>query len=400
MISLFKFNFITLLFLFIFKSIALPQFITKDNKEIMEKAYEGIEYIYKVKPQKAAEKFKQLITKYPAHPFGHFGLAMSKWAELEYLEEESSPKLYEEYHNLTEKAIEVGKRWVENNPDDANAYMCLGGTYGLGARLYVMQHSWLKAYLSGRKAVKYMKKSLEIDPELYDAYLGLGLWEYSAGTLPGVIKWLAKLITGGDAKKGIDYLKLCAEKGRFNVTASKLLLIEIWTQTDSKYSNPKLAVQWAKELIKKYPNLAQMQFVLIVALYEAKEYDEAEKEMLEYERRISEGMESYYPKFYPRIYVSLGTLYMMRSNYDKALDYFSKARDFIKKEEHPTRWSVWGVARIGNIYDLKGMREKAIEAYKEALGYKDQWGFKEYIEQYLKKPFSLSMYIATQLPPP
>lgn len=376
------------------------QFLTKDNKEIMDKAYEGIEYIYKIKPDKAKEKFEELIKKYPDHPFGHFGLAMSKWAELEYLEEESSPKLNEEYHDLSEKALEVGKSWVKKNPNDANAYMCLGGTYGLLARLYVMQHSWWKAYRSGKKAVSNMKKALEIDPTLYDAYLGLGLWEYSAGTLPGVIKFLASLIVSGDAKKGIEYLKICAEKGRFNATAAKLLLIEIFTQTDSKYSNPKVAVEWSNELVERYPKLAQMQFVLIVSLYEAKMYDEAEKEMLSYLKRIDDKTESYYPKYYPRIFVALGTLYMMKSDYDKAFEYFLKAKEYIKYEEHPTRWAVWGAVRMGNIYDLKGVRNKAVEVYKEALGYKDQWGFKEYIEEYIKKPFNFTMYLSKQLPPP
>ncbi len=376
------------------------QFITKDNPEVMNIAYEGIEYIYKVKPLKAREKFEELIAKYPDHPFGHFGLAMSKWAELEYLEEQSSPSLLKEYQMLSEKAIKVGKKWIEKNPEDANAYMCLGGTYGLMARLYVMQHSWLKAYIAGKKAVSNMRKALEKDSKLYDAYLGLGLWEYSAGTLPSAIKILASLLIKGNAEKGINYLKICAEKGYFNKTAARLLLIEIYTQTDSKYANPELAVKWAKELIKEYPKLAQMQFVLIVSLYEARIYDEAEKEMLLYLSRIKEKVESYYPKYLPRIYTSLGTLYMMKNDYDKALSYFTEAKEYIKYEEHPSRWAVWGVVRIGNIYDLKGMREKAISFYKEAMSYKDQWGFKEYIEQYIKKPFNLSLYLATQLPPP
>jgi len=384
----------------IFSANLSSQFLTRDNKEVMDLAYEGIEYIYKVKPDKAKEKFEELIKKYPEHPFGNFGLAMSKWASLEYLEEESSPKLYDEYYNLTQKAIDIGKNWVLKNPQDANAYMCLGGTYGLLARLYVVQHKWLKAYFVGKKAVSNMKKALQIDPELYDAYLGLGLWEYSAGTLPSVIKFLASFLIRGDAQKGIEYLKLCAQKGHFNKTAAELLLIEIYTQTDSKYANPLEGVKMSKEIVNLYPNLAQMHFVLIVSLYEAKMYDEAEKEMLSYLKNIENKVESYYPKYYPRIYTSLGTLYMVKGDYDRALSYFTRANEYIKYEEHPSRWAVWGTVRIGNVYDLKGMRERAVEIYKNAMSYRDQWGFKEYIEEYIKKPFNFSMYLSKQLPPP
>ena len=384
----------------IFSANLSSQFLTRDNKEVMDLAYEGIEYIYKVKPDKAKEKFEELIKKYPEHPFGNFGLAMSKWASLEYLEEESSPELYDEYHNLTQKAIDIGKNWVLKNPRDANAYMCLGGTYGLLARLYVVQHKWLKAYFVGKKAVSNMKKALQIDPELYDSYLGLGLWEYSAGTLPSVIKFLASFLIRGDAQKGIEYLKLCAQKGHFNKTAAELLLIEIYTQTDSKYANPLEGVKMSKEIVNLYPNLAQMHFVLIVSLYEAKMYDEAEKEMLSYLKNIENKVESYYPKYYPRIYTSLGTLYMVKGDYDSALSYFTRANEYIKYEEHPSRWAVWGTVRIGNVYDLKGMRERAVGIYKNAMSYRDQWGFKEYIEEYIKKPFNFSMYLSKQLPPP
>lgn len=384
----------------IFSANLSSQFLTRDNKEVMDLAYEGIEYIYKVKPDKAKEKFEELIKKYPEHPFGNFGLAMSKWASLEYLEEESSPELYDEYHNLTQKAIDIGKNWVLKNPRDANAYMCLGGTYGLLARLYVVQHKWLKAYFVGKKAVSNMKKALQIDPELYDSYLGLGLWEYSAGTLPSVIKFLASFLIRGDAQKGIEYLKLCAQKGHFNKTAAELLLIEIYTQTDSKYANPLEGVKMSKEIVNLYPNLAQMHFVLIVSLYEAKMYDEAEKEMLSYLKNIENKVESYYPKYYPRIYTSLGTLYMVKGDYDRALSYFTRANEYIKYEEHPSRWAVWGTVRIGNVYDLKGMRERAVGIYKNAMSYRDQWGFKEYIEEYIKKPFNFSMYLSKQLPPP
>jgi len=386
--------------LFVFCIDLSSQFITKDNKEIMELGYEGINYIYKVKPDKAKEIFRELIKKYPDHPFGYFGLAMSKWADFEYLEEESSPKYYEEYHNLSKNAIEVGEKWVLKNPQDANAWMCLGGVYGLLARLYVTQHKWLKAYFTGRKAIKNMKKALEIDPHLYDAYLGLGLWEYSAATLPSVIRVLASLLIHGDASKGIEYLRLCALKGYFCKIAAKLLLVEIYTQTDSKYANPVEGVKISRELVSLYPNLSQMQFILIVSLYEAKMYDEAEKEMLLYLKNIDDKVESYYPKYYPRIYTSLGTLYMVKGDYDKSLFYFTKAYEYIKYEEHPSRWAVWACARIGNIYDLKGMRDKAIEFYRKALEYEDLWGFSSYIEQYIKKPFNLSMYLSKQLPPP
>lgn len=368
-------------------------------EELRAISMRGMEYIYAVDLDKARASFEEAVEKYPEHPFGHFGIAMVKWAYFEYLEEESNPAMDKEYYELTDKAIEVGKKWLKKHPNDANAYMCMGGMYGLRARLLLMQHSWLKAYVNGKKALSSMHRALEIDPGLYDAYLGLGLYEYSAGTLPTFIRWLSKIIMSGDARKGIEYLELCKDKGYFNATAAKLLLIEIFTQTNSRYSNPVQAVEWSAELRKIYPMHAQMHFVQIVSLYEARMYPEAEKEMKEYLSRVEKGLPQYKKKFLPRILVSLGTLNMAKGDYRAALEYFTRAKETIKDEKHPSRWAVWGVVRMGNVYDAEKMRERALETYKEALSYKDEWGFREYIEKYLDKPFDVKE-IPDQLPPP
>lgn len=386
---------IIVLALFSVNLFAQKEDLPKDLREISKK---GIDAIYAVELDKAEQNFKEAVEKYPDHPFGHFGLAMTKWAHFEYLDDESDPSLDSQYYQLTDKAIEIGKAWIKKHPKDANAHMCMGGMYGLRARLYLMQHSWIKAYFSGRKALSYMKKSLEIDPELYDSYLGLGMYEYSAGTLTGVVKVLSKLVMPGDAKKGIEYLKICKEKGYFNSEAAELILIEIFTQHGSIYSDPKTAVEWSKELRKKYPYHAQMHFVEIVSLYEAKMYEEAEKEMKEYLSRVGKHPH-YREKYLSRIYVALGTVRMIDKDYEGAKYYFQKARETIQKEKHPSRWGVWGIVRLGNIYDIQALRKEALDFYKEALSYKDNWGFKEYIENFKESPFNISV-LPDQLPPP
>ena len=174
--------------------------------ELRELSKKGIDAIYSVDIEEARKNFELALNKYPDHPFPHFGIAMVKWATLEYLEDESNPALGKEYGDLTDEAIDTGQAWIKKHPGDANAYLCLGGMYGLRARLAVLQHHWIKAYFDGKKAISNTRRALKIDPELYDAYLGLGMYEYYSGTLPGVIKILAKFLLSGDAQKGIEML--------------------------------------------------------------------------------------------------------------------------------------------------------------------------------------------------
>ena len=91
----------------------------------------------------------------------------------------------------------------------------------------------------------------------------------------------------------------------------------------------------------------------------------------------------------------------MEKKYDEAEEYFAKAAATLKEDAaaHPARWGVWAIVRLGNVYDLKGLREKALGYYKEAKAYKDEWGFSESIAGYLKRPFG-EMELPGQMPPP
>jgi len=369
--------------------------------ELRELSKKGIDAIYSVNIPDATKYFSEALAKYPDHPYPHFGMAMTKWATLEYLEDESDPGIYKEYEEMTDKAIKVGLLWIKKHPGDANAYMCLGGMYGLSARLAVLQHRWISAYFEGRKAISNTRTALKIDPEMYDAYLGLGLYEYYAGTLSGVVKILAKFFLSGDAKHGIELLTVCKDKGYFNAMAAKLMLIEIYTTTGSPYANSGLAVKWAHELREAYPEHPQMQFVEIVSLFEDKKYEEARKESFEYLKLVNDGHPAYRRRYLPRILTAIATTYLVEKKYDQAEEYFAKAAATLKEDPaaQPARWGVWALVRLGNVYDLKGLRAKALEYYKQAQAYKDEWGFSEAIGNYLKKPFA-EAELPGQMPPP
>lgn len=368
-----------------------------DIKQLTKKAFDDI---YAIRVDEADEAVDTIIAKYPDHPFGHFGKAMTAWARFEYQQERSNAKLDDEYVKLTDRVAKIGKKWVKAHPDDADAYMCLGGIYGLRARLAVTQHRWIKAYFDGKKAVRNMRKAIKKNPELYDAYLGLGLYEYYAGTLPGVVGILSKIFfISGNPKKGLKYLTLCSEKGYFNKTAAKLILIEIYTQYKGKYSNPELSVKWSEELMAEYPMHPLMHFVLIASLYEDGQIKKVKEEGFKYIKYIEEKRTIYTRNYLPRAYLTVATSYLVENNLDEAENYFKKAVDTLEEKDIAPRWAVWSIVRLGNIYDLRGDREKAVEYYKEALGYKDDWGFSEDIKKYLKRPFT-EKNIPCQLPPP
>ena len=357
----------------------------------------GIDCIHQLQFDAADHDFNEILSRYPGQPYGYFGLAMSQWGRLEYQHEESSSELAALYAKKTDEAIVKGEDWIATHPNDAHAHLCVGGIYGLRSRLALMKHSWLSAYFSGKKGLKHMNMAIALDPQLYDAYLGPGMYEYYTGTLPTVVRWLAKILVSGNAAKGIEYLKLVKDKGHYTSTAAKLLLIEIYTQTGSKYANPKQALDWANELRQQYPNHPMLHFVQIVCLHESGKYADVRAEAQEYLRRINTGVPDYRAEYLPRALTALATSYLAEKQLQPALDNFKLAEP--PSPDKPNRWAVWAVVREGNIYDLQGNRAKALETYKRALKYEDSWGLKDYIKPYLSAPYTWAENPG-QLPPP
>ncbi|HUT85341.1 MAG TPA: hypothetical protein VMW66_00725, partial [Elusimicrobiales bacterium] len=169
----------------------------------------GITYVHSLKFDEAEKTFNELLANYPKNPYGYFGLAITAWGRLEFEYEQSNPKMEQLFEERTETAMEKSREWIKKHKKDPHGYLCLGGMYGLKARLHVNKHSWVKSYFAGKKGIKYMKKTIKLDPKLYDAYIGPGMYKYYAGTLPSVIKILSKLFfISGDPKEGIEQLKL------------------------------------------------------------------------------------------------------------------------------------------------------------------------------------------------
>ncbi|MDD4004920.1 MAG: hypothetical protein PHW69_06920 [Elusimicrobiaceae bacterium] len=366
--------------------------------DLDEHIMDGVQGIHSLAFDKADENFNWILTNYPGQPYGYFGLAVCSWARLEYQEEQSSPELEKEFIKRTETAVEQGKKWIAKYPDDAYAHVCLGGIYGLQARLELMQHKWVSAFLKGKSGLKAMRRALKLDPELYDAKIGPGMYEYYAGTLGGFLKVLNYLFIRGNADDGIKLLNEVEQKGHFNKMVAKLLLIEIYTQTGSKYSRPDLALKMAKEVRAVYPDHPLVQFIEIVCQYEDRHYGQVRELALDFLKKIEEGKPDYLPRYYSRAYTALATSYLAEKEYDSALQHFAKAASYTSKEK-PNRWAVWAEVRAGEIYDWKGDRASALTQYKRANEYEDLWGFKDYISAHIKRPVTMKDFPG-QLPPP
>ena len=363
---------------------------------ILERADKGVNAIYNLDFQTARTELSALLEQYPNYPLGLFGQIMIEWARYEYEFEKSNKEQAKVFENMIDTSIKGIEDWMKENGEQAQAYLSLGGIYGVKARFLLANKNYVRAYFTGKKGLKYMNKATEIDPEMYDGYLGQAIYEYYAGTLPAVVKILAKLVVSGDADKGIMYLNLIKDKGRYSANTAKLLLVEISIQS-KKYYNPPLAEQYINEIIKKCPQNPLFKFVAVIAAYQNKNYEEARKGAREFLAKI--GKEPFYKEIYiARSHTALASTYMQEGNYQKAAEILEQSIEATKNQEM-SRWQLWNIFRLGQCYDALGERAKALEIYKSIKSYKQTWDIDDEAKKYIKKPFERGTDIGLMSPP-
>ena len=363
----------------IFAEIKLPP-------EVYAQAREGINGVYSLDFDVAEQNIQKVFAAYPDHPFAHFGNAMIAWSRYEYEFEKSDEKQQKVFEQILDDSISGIKRWLKKYPQDPNGYMGIGALYGLRAMFNMRNRNWITAYFAGRKAISNLEKSLALDPTYYDAYFGLGIYQYYAGTLPAVIKILAKIVAiKGNPDEGVKQLNLAREKAVFTADSSKLILIEIQNVRGGKYYAPEKSLEYIRQLRAKYPKNPLMHYVEIICLYETGQLDAVTQQAQEFLSLI--GKDPFYKDIYiSRAYTALGTAAMARGEYTQARQLFEQGREALKAQA-VSRWGLWNELRLGEVYDLLGERDLAVKQYKYVLSFKDKWGFDDLAKTLLKNPY-------------
>lgn len=366
------------------------------SPEYMQKAQSGVEAIYNLDFKTARENIDYILKKSPKYPIALFGKTMIEWARFEYEFEKSNPAQTEVFEKAIISSIAGIKEWLKTNQGFAQDYLALGGVYGVKARFELANRRYVRAYFSGKKGIKYMNKAAKLSPEMYDAYLGEAIYQYYAGTLPAVVKILAKLVGSADAQKGIDYLNLIKEKGKFSADTAKLLLVEISIHNE-KYYNPKLAAKLIGEVHQKYPHNPLFEFVGIITDYENKNFEQVISSAKTFLSKI--GKEPFYKEIYiARTYSAMGTAYMAQGLWNEAEKMFEESIEATSKQEM-SRWQMNNLLRLAEVYDILGKRDKAIQIYKDIKNAKESWGIDEVAAIYLKRPFTTQDKIGHLSPP-
>ena len=201
---------------------------------------------------KAITRTHALINRYPKEPLPRFLLTTIYMYILRSYWDFPADDQYAMYKRKFSSAAAAAKKACDEYPaQNAMIYFLRGMVLGSEGMVHLQDKEYLDSYSKGKSAVAALEKSLEIDPANYDAYLGLGLFEYYCSKLTGAVKILAWLIGfSGNSEKGIEYVTKAMTQGRYSEGAAKVFLAYAYIQYEDKLDE---GVELAKTLRERYP---------------------------------------------------------------------------------------------------------------------------------------------------
>jgi tetratricopeptide (TPR) repeat protein len=223
---------------------AVPLIAAPISGELDGRIDAGLSLLYQGHYEEALDTFRSFSGAHPANPAGQFFIAGAyQLRGLAY----ASDAWDGPYRNALDSALELSDRAIGRDPRDPWAHFFRGGTFAYMASRDARNGSLLAALNKGLSGMSALKRAVELDPALYDAYLGLGSYHYFRTKAASIFKWLPFI--GDRREQGVRELRTAAAQGRYTrVMAMNALM---WVLID--YGKLDQALETALQLEKEYP---------------------------------------------------------------------------------------------------------------------------------------------------
>jgi tetratricopeptide (TPR) repeat protein len=150
-------------------------------------------------------------------------------------------------------AIRASEQWTRREPGRAEAWFYLAGARAPLVQWRVLRGQRLAAARDGKQIKEALERSLTLDPELHDAYFGIGLYHYYADVAPAAMKalrWLL-LLPGGDRAEGLREMLIARDDGELLRGEADYQLHWLYLWYEQK---PDAALSLLRSLDRQYPS--------------------------------------------------------------------------------------------------------------------------------------------------
>lgn len=314
---------------------------------------EGLKYSYNLELEKAENYFNQIIKKFPEDPRGyHYKSSIYIWSYLGNSEKQNLNL----FLNYSDQAIEKAENLLDEDNKNEIANYILGSSYGYRAIAFGKAEKYLEMIWASQKSNTYLKNTLKINSNNYDAYLGLGLFKFALSQVPSAFKWALNLIGfEGNQEEGLNFLILASERGNYAKAEADYYLSQIYSEFYFDFDKSSYLL---KNLSQKYPQNILFLYSLAVVDIKRKDLNSAEK-FLQKLIKIDNH------NFLQTISFSnflMGDVLFRKNKFENAKQFY---QTFIKTSSIK---DYLGIAnyRLGLCYELTGDYSIAINYYKQS----------------------------------
>ncbi len=230
----------------------------------------GLEYEYNFNWNKAETVFKGMIKRYPDDPRGfHYQAGIYLWYYLSNHDDQS----YKNFVEYSDSAIDKARNILDKKPDNISILYILGSDYSYRTIAFAKAEKFLDAVWASKKSESYLSRTLQLDPTFYDAYLGLGLYNFGVGQIPSAFRWALSLAgIHGDKETGLKYIKIAAKSGDLAKTEAEYYLSQILTDYYFDYNS---AAHLLQNLVGLYPRNILFSYSLAALDIKRRKLDDA-----------------------------------------------------------------------------------------------------------------------------
>ncbi|MBV8071728.1 MAG: tetratricopeptide repeat protein [Acidobacteriaceae bacterium] len=267
------------------------------------------------------------------------------------------------FYQTTNQSLRLCEESLRVDAHDVRALYALSVVHGLRANyFFLVEKQWMPALhesIAGRRA---NEEILKIDPNLADAHLLSGISHYIVAGLPFYLRVLGS-VNGfhGDHDGGIRELQLVARTGTLNRYDAEVVLAAIYRRERM----PAQALPLLVNLSDTFSRNALFRLEQVQMYSDMGNKQEALRVLNKIDELRSSGAPGYATLSVEKIQYFRANLLFWYGDLDPALAGLKQVTQKAGELDLSTAVMAW--LRLGQVYDLKGQREDAIEAYRQTM---------------------------------
>jgi hypothetical protein len=340
-----KIKYILIIFL-LFISTGFSQQVTEKQIQV------GLDKIYNFNWEDGFKAFNTIIEKNPEDPRGyHYKSIIFLWYFLGNLNETN----LDSFIYFSDKSLELANQKLTKKNTAELKYL-IGSIYYNKSIAEARSGNFLQALWTSNQMKSNLEEAVKLKPDLYDAYLGLGLYNFALSQIPSTLEWAANLVgITADKELGLAYVNRTVKKGKLSKIDAQYYLSQLYSRVIVDHPASK---ELLSNLVKRYPKNLLFNFSLAWVEYELNDLASAEKHL----RFVINANDDLYPFVVSNSNYLLGNVFFARNQFDSARVYYQNYLKLSINDDYRGYTNY----QIGLCNEISGNRKEAVKFFEKS----------------------------------